>query len=158
MCAVIELNFFTRKIQGEIVALAQPVDVSLALRKVDFRDALDGVTQAKAAEVDHGIRSQAEGAAIFEFNFGAAAVAGPESRSLRDRKVQKRPLESHSCIFVDLDRSLYVTQANNTCLRLSHGGQRYKRAGQSHQNARHQKQFWLIPTKPSGKDFLRWPY
>src|SRR6202011_3345126 len=106
MCAVIELNFFTRKIQREIVALSQPVDVSLALRKVDFRDALAGVTQAKAAELDHGIRSEANGAAIFEFNLGAAGVAGPEPRPLRDWKVQKPLLESHSCILVDLDRSL----------------------------------------------------
>ena len=93
MCAVIELNFLTRKIQRKIVALSQPVDISLALCKVDFRDALAGVTQAKAAEVDRGVRSQADGAAIFEFNLGAAGVAGPEPRPLRDRLSRTGRLE-----------------------------------------------------------------
>ena len=104
MRGMIEGGLFAGEVQTEFVsALAQPVDVGHAVNQIDHRDALAGVAQAERTELHNRIWSQAQGAAIFKFNFRAAAVMRSDLRSLRNREIEERVLEAQSCVFVDLN-------------------------------------------------------
>ena len=93
------------------------------------RDTLAGIAQTERAELNRRVRSQAQRAAIFKLDFRAAAILRPDLGALRNRKVEERILKSQARVLVDLDRALYVTQANDACLRTGQGGQRQERAG-----------------------------
>jgi len=124
-----------RKIQSEVVtALAEPVDISHAFDEIDHRDTLAGIIQAQGAEFYLAVGSETERAAILKLNLGAAIVARLYLHALCDGKIEESALKSHARVFVDLHRTLNVTQANNASLRISHSGQRKKRAGHSRQN------------------------
>ena len=118
-----DLDLFAGEVQCEPV-FAQPVDVGHPLNEVDYGDVFARIVAAERAELHAGVRSQAHGAAVFELDFGAASVAGANLCALGDRKIEKCILKSHAGVFIDLDRTLHVAQANDACLRISQSGQR----------------------------------
>ena len=130
---VVERNFLAGEIESDLV-LAEPVDVGHALDEVDDRDALAGIAEAKRAEFDRRVRSEAQRAAIFELDLGASAIMRPHLRPLRNGEVEKRAFEAHASVLVDLNRTLYIAQAHDARLRTGHCGQRKKRAGGDRQN------------------------
>ena len=62
------------------------------------------------------VGSESHRAAVFKFNFGAAADACADLCALRDREIKEGSLESLTVVLVDLDGTLNIAEADNARL------------------------------------------
>ena len=75
MSRMVEGDALAREIQRQVI-FAQPIDIGHALHQIHLGHALARIGEAELAELNRGVRGQAQGAAILELNFGAAVGAG----------------------------------------------------------------------------------
>ena len=109
-----------------------------------------GVAQAQRAELDRASGSDPDGAAIFEFDLGAAGILGGDLHALHYRHVEKCIFVALPRVAVDDDGALDVAQSHDSCLRIGecgHASQHRRRQNQRRTQAPLQHRG--IPVKPA---------
>src|SRR5581483_2389409 len=98
--------------------------------------ALTRVGESELAELQSGIGCEAKRAAVFELNLRSPVGSGAQLRALRDWQVDESALKAQACVFVDLDGSLHIAEADDASLRIGQSRQREQRAGSGDKNNR----------------------
>ena len=103
----------------EIIVFAKVyVKIGDAFAQVGLRDFTARITQRQARKFKRRIGREADGAAIFQLDFDAAIVLGPDAHALCDRQVLHGLLEALASAAIDLHLALNVAQADDASLRV----------------------------------------
>ena len=116
---MVQIDGTVAQIYDEIIVFAQiDVEIGDAFAKVGLRNFTAGIAQRQARKFKRRIWRETDGAAVFQLDFDAAIVLGPDAHALCDRQIPHGLLKAFASAAIDLHLALNVAQADDPSLRV----------------------------------------